>query len=81
MGFNMAKKMKLLGCPFCGSKAYWVIGNAETKTNDLVQCQNCWAEIEGTHEPMSALAAWNYRTASHFVHKNDRDVTIEGENL
>lgn len=77
----MAKKMKLSGCPFCGGKAFWRKGDKQTKMNDNVTCHECFAEIEGDYTPMSALEAWNRRTADHFVHKNDREVNIEGENL
>ena len=77
----MAKKLKLSGCPFCGGKAFWRKGNKDTRMNDCVQCLECFAEIEGDYKPQSALEKWNMRTADYYVHKNDREVNIDGENL
>lgn len=49
--------------------------------NDLVQCSECPAEMEGDYKPMSALEAWNTRCSSYAISQNDRLVNIEGENL
>lgn len=76
----MAKKMKLRGCPFCGSPAHWCKGDKKTRMNDRVQCLECFAEIEGDHKPMSALSVWNTRVMDHYT-TGDRQVNIEGENL
>ena len=77
----MAKKMTLKACPFCASPAYWTKGDRNTRMNDCVRCLECFAEIEGDHKPMSALEAWNTRSSSYVISKNDRMVNIEGENL
>lgn len=77
----MAKKMILKGCPFCASPATWTKGNKETRMNDRVMCLECFAEIEGTYKPMSALEAWNCRASGYAVSHHDRVVNIEGENL
>lgn len=67
-------KMKLKCCPFCGGKAHWCKGGSDTGMSDCVQCHTCFAEIEGTHEPMSALKAWNTRIAFEPAHANDTEV-------
>lgn len=77
----MAKKMTLKACPFCAAKAYWCKGDRNTRMNDLVQCSECPAEMEGDYKPMSALEAWNTRCSSYAISQNDRLVNIEGENL
>lgn len=77
----MAKKMTLKACPFCAAKAYWCKGDRNTRTNDLVQCSECPAEVEGDHRSMSALEAWNTRSSGYAISQNDRLVNIEGENL
>lgn len=76
----MAKKLKLRGCPFCGAACHWTKGDKKTRMPDRVQCTECFAEIEGNHDPMSALNIWNTRVMDHFT-DGDREVNIEGANL
>lgn len=76
----MAKKLKLRGCPFCGAKAYWTKGDKIIGIKDMVQCTECWAEIEGDYNCKSALQIWNTRVMDHYT-AGDREVNIEGENL
>lgn len=73
----MAKKIKVCGCPCCGAPAYWRIGNRNTKTPDMVQCLECFLELEGTFEPQSALEKWNFRVLDHLV--QSRMWNINGE--
>lgn len=51
-------------CPFCGGDAFWRQGDKSVRVNDSVSCYKCFAEIEGTYEPMSALTAWNTRMSN-----------------
>lgn len=48
-------------CPFCGGEAYHQLGARKLRITDKVQCLTCFAEVEGTHDPQSALAVWNKR--------------------
>jgi len=57
--------MEPLPCPFCGSPAHHTVGDASTRMNDMVTCcgVDCCLTAEGTHEPGSALRAWNRRAS------------------
>lgn len=46
-------------CPFCGGKAHHTLGARRLRIPDAVQCLGCFAEIQGTYDPNSALEKWN----------------------
>lgn len=75
----MTKKLKLLGCPCCGAKAFWFKGDDNTRMEDRVQCLECFLEVAGDYTPQSALEKWNWRVLSHCI--QNREVNVEGENL
>lgn len=75
----MAKKILLHGCPCCGEKAHWTPGDKNTRQPDRVQCLDCFLEIEGTYEPMSAVHKWNFRVLNHLT--KDSYYNILGEKI
>lgn len=75
----MSKKIVIHGCPLCGEKANWTKGDRDTKMNDRVQCLNCFLELEGDYEPLSAVHSWNFRVLDHLV--KDSVYNIDGERI
>lgn len=57
----MAEEQKALSCPFCGGRSHHILGARQIRMLDVVKCLDCFAEIQGTYEPESALSKWNTR--------------------
>lgn len=57
----MAEEKKALSCPFCGGRSHHILGARQIRMPDVVNCLDCFAEIQGTYEPESALIKWNTR--------------------
>lgn len=55
----MAEELK--ACPFCGGRSHHILGARQIRMLDVVKCLDCFAEIQGTYEPESALNKWNTR--------------------
>lgn len=55
-------------CPFCGGAAHHTLGARQIRILDRVQCLTCFAEIEGTYEPESALKKWNAQQTYEDIH-------------
>ena len=55
----MAEELK--SCPFCGGRSHHILGARQIRMLDVVKCLDCFAEIQGTYEPESALIKWNTR--------------------
>lgn len=75
----MSKKIKIYGCPCCGSKAHWTKGNKDVRMNDKVQCLECFLEMEGDYEPLSSVYAWNNRVQEYSV--QDSLYNIDGTRI
>lgn len=69
-------------CPFCGGQAHHTLGARQIRILDRVQCLSCFAEIEGTYDPNSALIKWNAgpapETAFAYVHPEVRVTRVGG---
>lgn len=63
----MAKKIKVCGCPCCGTSAFWCKGDKQTRMLDFTECSNCGLRVEGDYEPQSSLELWNTRVMDHYV--------------